>query len=44
MVDVAKKLNPVERIVFGSAVVLAVVVLAVRFGTFAVLWLSHHAK
>jgi len=44
MATVAPKLSPIERIVFGSAVVLAVLVLAVRIGTFAVLWFSHHAK
>jgi hypothetical protein len=44
MADTGKKFNPIERIIFGSAVVLAALVLALRFSTFAVLWLSHHMK
>jgi hypothetical protein len=44
MAIVAPKLSPIERVVFGSAIVLAVLVLAARLGTFAVLWFSHHAR
>lgn len=38
------KLNPVEKFFFGAAVGLGCLLLLLRFGTFALLWYSHHVR
>jgi hypothetical protein len=38
------RLNSLERILFRIAVVLGVMLLAVRVGTMFVLWYIHHAR
>ncbi len=36
------ELNRFERVLFGVAVALAIVIVAVRLGAMAALWLMHH--
>ena len=36
------RLNRVERILFRTAIVLAIVIVAVRVGAMATLWFLHH--
>jgi hypothetical protein len=36
------QLNRIERILFRTAILLAIVILAVRLGAMATLWFLHH--
>lgn len=38
------KLNRVERLIFGFALVIGALLVLVRVGTFVALWFSHHAS
>jgi hypothetical protein len=38
------QLNPFERFLFKSALVLAVVLIVVRVGALAALWYAHHVR
>lgn len=40
----ASKLSPFERVLFALALMIGILVFALRFGTGATLWVLHHVK